>query len=151
MKLRHPGLIRLAGLVAAGTVRSLFSTVRTREYLFDPAVLPTSPLNTHRCIYAFWHEALLYLAGRYGHHKNIAILISRHADGELIAQACSGFRRSGEDDDSRNGSVQAVHQAKENAPRFVVALLQPSFPQIEKGDFSRNISLNQESCISSAR
>jgi lysophospholipid acyltransferase (LPLAT)-like uncharacterized protein len=88
MKLRHPGLIRLGGLLAAGAVRTLFSTVRTREYLVDPDVLPNSPRNQHRCIYSFWHEALLYLAGRYGHHKNIAILISRHADGELIAQAC---------------------------------------------------------------
>src|SRR5260221_279363 len=88
MKLRHPGLIRLAGLLAALIVRSLFGTIRTREYLVDPCVLPSRAVGRQRYIYAFWHEGIMYLAGRYGHHKNIAILISRHADGELIAQAC---------------------------------------------------------------
>jgi hypothetical protein len=88
MKLRHPGLIRLAGLVTAGVVRGLLASVRTREYVVVPTIRPDHPQNNHRYIYAFWHDALLYLAGRYGHHKNIAILISRHADGELIAQAC---------------------------------------------------------------
>jgi lysophospholipid acyltransferase (LPLAT)-like uncharacterized protein len=88
MKLRHPGVIRLAGLCAATAVRSLLGTVRTREFLVEPCVRPDFPDQAHRYIFAFWHEALLYLAGRYGHHKNVAILISRHADGELIAQAC---------------------------------------------------------------
>jgi len=63
-------------------------TVRTREYLTDPTVRPDDPRNRQRHLYAFWHDSLLYLAGRYGHHRNVAILISRHADGELIAQAC---------------------------------------------------------------
>jgi lysophospholipid acyltransferase (LPLAT)-like uncharacterized protein len=88
MKLRHPVLIRIAGFLAAGTVRTLMSSVRTREHVALPYIRPDHPHNTGRFIYAFWHESLLYLAGRYGHHKNVAILISRHADGELIAQAC---------------------------------------------------------------
>jgi lysophospholipid acyltransferase (LPLAT)-like uncharacterized protein len=88
MKLRHPGLIKLIGMVVGFTVRRLMNTIRTREYLTDPLVLPNHRLNTKRYIYAFWHEGIMYLAGRYGVHKNIAILISRHADGELISQAC---------------------------------------------------------------
>lgn len=74
--------------MAAGVVRGLMGSVRTREHLVIPTVRPDHPANHQRYIYAFWHEAILYLAGRYGHHKNVAILISKHADGELIAQAC---------------------------------------------------------------
>ncbi|HMO34947.1 MAG TPA: DUF374 domain-containing protein, partial [Gemmatales bacterium] len=86
MKLRQPGLLKLAGLITAGLVRVLMNTVRTREYLHFPELLPSHPKNTGRYIYAFWHEAILYMAGRYGHHRNVAILISNHADGEIIAQ-----------------------------------------------------------------
>lgn len=86
MKLRQPGLLKLVGLLTAGVVRLLMNTVRTREYLFEPKLLPSHPDNTGRYIYAFWHEAILYMAGRYGHHRNVAILISNHSDGEIIAQ-----------------------------------------------------------------
>src|SRR5262245_19187381 len=88
MTLRHPGLIKLAGFIAARTVRGLMHSVRTREYLPDPTIRPDHPQNHQRLIFSFWHDKIMYLAGRYGHHKNVAILISRHADGELIAQAC---------------------------------------------------------------
>lgn len=86
MKLRHPGLIKLAGLLLASIVKGLMSTVRTREYVYQPILRPDHPRNTQRYIYAFWHESILGMAGRYGHHPNVSILISNHADGELIAQ-----------------------------------------------------------------
>jgi lysophospholipid acyltransferase (LPLAT)-like uncharacterized protein len=86
MKLRHPGLIKLLGLLLSWVIRAWMVTVRTREYLFKPELLPSHPTNQQRFIYAFWHEHILYLAARYGHHKNVAILISNHADGEIIAQ-----------------------------------------------------------------
>lgn len=85
MKLRHPGMLKFGSLTIAATVRSLMSTVRTREYLTTPELRPDHPRIQHRYIYAFWHEAILYMAGRYGHHSNVAVLISQHADGELIA------------------------------------------------------------------
>jgi lysophospholipid acyltransferase (LPLAT)-like uncharacterized protein len=88
MKIRNPGLIKLAGFLAANTVRGLMRSVRTREFLPDPTIRPSHPRNRQRYLYAFWHDALFYLAGRYGDQRNIAILISRHADGEMIAQAC---------------------------------------------------------------
>jgi len=88
MKIRNPGLIKLAGFLAAGTVRGLMRSVRTREFLPDPTIRPSHPRNRRRYLYAFWHDAILYLAGRYGDQRNIAILISRHSDGEMIAQAC---------------------------------------------------------------
>ncbi|HQR41036.1 MAG TPA: lysophospholipid acyltransferase family protein [Gemmatales bacterium] len=86
MKLRHPGLIKLLGLILSWIIRMWMGTVRTREYLVVPEVLPSHPRNTGRYIFAFWHEGILYMAGRYGHHQNVAILISNHADGEIISQ-----------------------------------------------------------------
>ena len=44
-------------------------------------------------LYAFWHENILLPAYHYG-RRDIHVLISQHADGELIAEACRhlGFR-----------------------------------------------------------
>ena len=86
MKLRHPGLIKLLGLLLSWIVRAWMHTVRTREVLHTPSVMPDHPDNNRRYIFAFWHDSILYLAGRYGHHRTAAILISNHADGEIIAQ-----------------------------------------------------------------
>ena len=86
MKLRHPGLIKLIGLLLAWLIRGWMGTVRTREHFHDPEMEPSHPNNRQKYIFAFWHEHILYLAARYGHHKNAAILISSHADGEIIAQ-----------------------------------------------------------------
>lgn len=93
MKLRHPGMIRLAGLVGAGAVRLWLSTVRLRQRTVEPEVVPDSSACRRRFIYAFWHEGMLYLAARYP-AANIRVLISQHADGELIAQVVQhlGFR-----------------------------------------------------------
>lgn len=90
MKLRNPGLIKFAGLLGAWTVRSLMSTIRIREASLGEDPRPDK-VGKQRLIYAFWHDSLLYLAGRYGHHRNVSILISHHADGELIAQACKSL------------------------------------------------------------
>lgn len=86
MKLRHPGLIKLLGLLLSWLIRGWMGTVRTREHWYDPTMLPTHPDCKQRYIFAFWHEHILYLAARYGHQKRVAILISSHADGEVIAQ-----------------------------------------------------------------
>jgi lysophospholipid acyltransferase (LPLAT)-like uncharacterized protein len=108
MKLRHPWLIRAAGFLGAGVVRLLMSTVR---YQFHFGV-PVDPNDRHlrgRYIYAFWHEAMLFGAGRKTRAR-FQVLIGQHADGELIAQISRrvGFRvvRGS----STRGGVEAVRK-----------------------------------------
>lgn len=84
MKLRHPLLIRGAALLGAGVVRAWMSTVRYRILTRDASEHPAHPA-TGRFLYAFWHEALL-APTRF--RVPVHVLISLHADGELIARVC---------------------------------------------------------------
>ncbi|MGF1582852.1 MAG: lysophospholipid acyltransferase family protein [Gemmataceae bacterium] len=84
MKIRHPWLIRLIGFLAALAIRLWMSTLRYRTYLPDGTPHPTDP-KKERFLYAFWHESILYPTLT---RTKIYILISHHADGEMIARAC---------------------------------------------------------------
>jgi lysophospholipid acyltransferase (LPLAT)-like uncharacterized protein len=83
MKLRHPWLIRLAALLGAHLLRWWMSTIRYR-IAFTDRTHPTDP-RVQRFLYAFWHEAILVPVGI---KTRIQVLISHHADGELIARMC---------------------------------------------------------------
>jgi lysophospholipid acyltransferase (LPLAT)-like uncharacterized protein len=109
MKIRHPFLILTAGWVIACLVRLWVGTVRYRCRALRSQVEPTQPGLQGRFIYAFWHETILLPAYHYrgtGSH----VLISEHADGEMIARACQhlglGVVRGST---TRNG-VKAIRQ-----------------------------------------
>src|SRR5260370_6652572 len=83
MKLRNPWLIRLLGFLGAWLIRGWMGTVRYC-FAFADKVHPAD-VRRERFIYAFWHEAILFPAAT---RAKIHILISQHADGELIARMC---------------------------------------------------------------
>ena len=87
MKLRHPLAIRLVAFLAACLIRAWMSTLRLRLTSSDGRSHPVDPKSA-RYIYAFWHETLLAPLVR--RRLPVRMLISQHADGELIAQVC-GF------------------------------------------------------------
>jgi hypothetical protein len=68
--------------VAGFLVRALTMTLRHQE-IWEPGTRPWT--ENAPGPYVFWHRALLCSAGHY-RGKNIAILISRSFDGELIAR-----------------------------------------------------------------
>jgi lysophospholipid acyltransferase (LPLAT)-like uncharacterized protein len=84
MKLRNPRLIRLAAALAALLIRAWMATVRIRVVNRDEADHPADA-DRSRFIYAFWHETLL---APVKFRARVRVLISKHADGELIARAC---------------------------------------------------------------
>ena len=84
MKLRDPRLIRAAAFVGASVIRLWMATVRYRVEDRDGAGHPVG-LDKGRYLYAFWHESLL-VPTRF--RAPLRVLISQHADGELIAQIC---------------------------------------------------------------
>jgi lysophospholipid acyltransferase (LPLAT)-like uncharacterized protein len=88
MKLRHPWLIGLAATLAAGVIRSWMGAVRPRTALLGPERHPADP-RAERYVYAFWHESLLLLTP---FRVRASVLISHHADGELIARVCRHLR-----------------------------------------------------------
>jgi lysophospholipid acyltransferase (LPLAT)-like uncharacterized protein len=86
MKIRHPWLIAALGFVVAWVIRLWLWTVRYRYLPLGPALEP-GRADGERFLYAFWHEVLLLPAYFYG-RRNVAVLISEHRDGQLIANAC---------------------------------------------------------------
>lgn len=88
MKLRHPLLIKGLGLAGAWLIRGWMNSLSVRTDYQASGIHPTDP-REERFIYLFWHETLL-LATHF--RTKIHVLISQHADGELIAQACRHLR-----------------------------------------------------------
>ncbi|MFN4257698.1 MAG: lysophospholipid acyltransferase family protein [Gemmataceae bacterium] len=88
MKLRKPWLIRLVGFLAHWLIRLWMSTLRYRIHALDAEHHPADA-RRKRYIYAIWHENMLFPAV---FQAKVHILISQHADGELIAQVCRHFR-----------------------------------------------------------
>jgi lysophospholipid acyltransferase (LPLAT)-like uncharacterized protein len=93
MKIRHPVLIKACGFAVAWLVRLWIGTLRYRYRPLGANVDPNRPGFEGRYLYAFWHENILVPAYHYG-RRDIHVLISQHADGRLIAEACRhlGFR-----------------------------------------------------------
>jgi lysophospholipid acyltransferase (LPLAT)-like uncharacterized protein len=93
MKIRHPALMKAMGFAVAWLVRLWIGTLRYRYRPLGANVDPNQPHFRGRYLYAFWHENILIPAYHYG-RRDISVLISQHADGQLIAEACRhlGFR-----------------------------------------------------------
>jgi hypothetical protein len=94
MKLRHPLVISLAARLIARFVRVWIGSLRYTYRPLGPALDPRAPDFRGRYLYAFWHENILLPAYLFGPARNIHVLISRHADGQLIAEVAErlGFR-----------------------------------------------------------
>ncbi len=84
MKLRNPRLIRAVSAFAAVLIRVWMATVRVKIVNHDEAEHPANA-DRDRYLYAFWHEALL---APVKFRARVRVLISKHADGELIARVC---------------------------------------------------------------
>jgi lysophospholipid acyltransferase (LPLAT)-like uncharacterized protein len=87
VKVRHPLLLRVAGFFAALLLRLWLGTLRFRARALGTPVLPRPRRLGPPRLFAFWHEFALLPAVHY-RGVGLAMLISQHADGELIATAC---------------------------------------------------------------
>lgn len=111
MKIRQPWILKMLGGIIALVIRFWIGTLCYRYRPRGLNVDPHRPGLEGHYIYAFWHENLLLPAYQYG-RRNIHVLISQHADGELIAEACKhlGFRLVR--GSTTRGGVEAVRLMK---------------------------------------
>ncbi len=85
MKLESPAAIGAWSLAATATIRHWMGTLDCRADFGDPTVDPAHPAYRGVKIYVFWHENILlplFLRG----HCNIAMLLSRHHDADILAR-----------------------------------------------------------------
>jgi lysophospholipid acyltransferase (LPLAT)-like uncharacterized protein len=109
MKIRHPALIRALAFLLACVVRLWMRTLRYRYRFLQTDVDPRQPGLTERYVYAFWHENMLLLA-YYFSRPDIYVLISQHADGQLIAEVCQRLRLRTVRGSTTRGGADAVRQ-----------------------------------------
>jgi lysophospholipid acyltransferase (LPLAT)-like uncharacterized protein len=121
MKLRHPALIRALACAGNWGVRALVGSLRYRCRFLAPEANPHLPGQQKRFIYAFWHEAILLPAYQYG-GLPLKVLISKHADGELISQVCRFLHFDTIRGSTTRGGIRAVREILGLAGRYNVAI-----------------------------
>ena len=109
MKLRHPWLIAWAAFLLSLAAWCYMRTMRYRFVLPRAPVHPNDPSLHQRFIYAIWHENLLFTAGVRFRGK-ISVLISQHADGELVARVCRHLGYATVRGSSTRGGARALRE-----------------------------------------
>ena len=85
----NPAVVKLISLMASWVVRLWLGMTDIRFAFDDPSSIPHR--MKRRGVYLFWHETILFPAYTHARH-GIAILVSRHRDGELITQVVRMLR-----------------------------------------------------------
>jgi lysophospholipid acyltransferase (LPLAT)-like uncharacterized protein len=127
MKIRHPVLVKVLGFAAAWLVRLWIGTLRYRYRPLGPNLDPNQPRFQGRYLYAFWHENILMPAYAYG-RRDIWVLISQHADGQLIAETCRHLRFKAVRGSTTRGGIEAVRNMV-RAGRFAHLAVTPDGPR----------------------
>src|SRR5262249_14381439 len=91
---------------------------RTVRYSYRPIGPNVDPRQTgpeEHYVYAFWHETLALVATRY-RAKGSRVLISKHADGDLIAGVCRAFGCEPVRGSTTRGGAEAIRQILHTGP-----------------------------------
>jgi lysophospholipid acyltransferase (LPLAT)-like uncharacterized protein len=118
MKLRHPWLIRLLGFAGSWLIRGWLGTLRFRLDASASGGVPFDP-RRQRLIYAFWHEYYLLTIN---FRDNIQMLVSKHADGELITRMIQHLGVAAVRGSSRRGGAAAMLDMIRNGCRRHIAI-----------------------------
>src|SRR2546421_3317024 len=108
MKIRHPWLIKLLSFLGYIAIRLWLATLRVRMRSFVRGFDVSRPGRSRPMIIAFWHDALLMPAHFMG--PAYRILISQHADGEMISQVCRLARAGTIRGSTTRGGIEAARQ-----------------------------------------
>src|SRR6187399_26914 len=91
MKIRNRHVVRAAGRLAAVVAKSLVHSLSFRYQPLGPDLGDGRLALSDRFIYSIWHENLLLPAARFG-GPDLAVLISAHADGQVLGGLISAMR-----------------------------------------------------------
>lgn len=109
MKIRNKHLVRFAGRAASWAVRGLVKSLRVEYHPLGAPLGPKHLVNDDRHIYAIWHENLLLPAARFG-DETLAVLISRHADGQILGSLIEAMGMSMVLGSTNRGGIEAVRK-----------------------------------------
>jgi len=109
MKIDHPFLHKLAGLLGSAAIRLWMGTLDYKVAYYDRTVDPIFPECRGQKIYIFWHEYILfpiYLRG----HCNLSMLLSRHRDAEILSHAAHHLGFDFVRGSTNRGGVAAIRE-----------------------------------------
>ncbi len=109
MKIRNRHLIRLAGYTLARSARLLVRTIYGGYTPLGSILNPAHLAGSERYLYSIWHENLLLPAIGFG-HPDLAVLVSRHADGQLLSSVARYMGMTVVVGSSGRGGVDALRR-----------------------------------------
>lgn len=119
MRISNPIVIKLVSLLSSWILRLWMSSQDYGFWADDPQALPTR--RKQPGLYVFWHETLLFPA--YTHaRQGIAVLISRHRDGEWIAETLRMLGGRAIRGSTSRGGTAAVRRMLEHAQECHLAI-----------------------------
>ena len=114
MKIHSPFAIGGLSLVSTACIRRWMGTLDYRADFGDPTVDPVHPAYRGAKIYVFWHEHILlplFLRG----HSNISMLLSRHADANILDRVARMMGFGVVRGSTSNGSMTALRELADRA------------------------------------
>jgi lysophospholipid acyltransferase (LPLAT)-like uncharacterized protein len=108
MKIRNPTIIKWIGFLGAMLIRFWVGTLAVRYRSLGKNMFPDRGVDENG-LYAFWHENILVPCGVFA-RRDVLVLISQHADGEMIAQACNWLGFGTIRGSSRRGGMKAMRE-----------------------------------------
>lgn len=109
MKIRNRYLVRAAAWLGAAAGKILVRSLRTREHSLGVDVGHGRHRQPDRLIYCIWHENLLLPTVYFG-APDFAVLISKHADGQLLGGLITAMGMEMICGSTNRGGVEAVRQ-----------------------------------------
>lgn len=109
MKIRNRHMVRAAGWFGAAAARSLVRTLSLRYHPLGPDLGDGRGRLADRFIYSIWHENLLLPTARFG-GRDLAVLISSHADGQILGGLIAAMGMTMVQGSSTRGGVEAVRR-----------------------------------------
>jgi lysophospholipid acyltransferase (LPLAT)-like uncharacterized protein len=127
MKIRRPWLIRWLSWAGTLALRGWIRTLRFEHRALANDVDPNLTDLPGRYIYAMWHEYLLLPIFLYP-RPDVAVLISRHSDGQWVAEICRQLGIQAVRGSTNRGGQEAVRSML-RAGRIGHLALTPDGPQ----------------------
>lgn len=128
MKLRNRRLIAAAGWLGTQFTRGLFRSLRFQYRPLGPDCSPAALGTTERLIYCIWHENLLLPTLAFG-CPEIAVLISRHADGKLLGSLIASLGMGLVEGSTTRGGIEAIRKLTRGDSRWRHLAVTPDGPR----------------------
>ncbi len=122
MKIRNSTVIKWIGFLGALIIRVWIGTLTYRFRHVGPNLNPSQEELHGHFLYTFWHENILVPCFEY-RNTNIQVLISEHADGEMIAQVCKHIGYGSIRGSKTRGGMKAMREMIRAASEAHIAVM----------------------------